>query len=388
MCWENVDGCRSSGSPKGADFAAVLEEVIKVCDEEASDIRVSIPDAGWPASGCYYAEDGSWSIAYRTVDAQHWGTPQRRRRLCLVADFNGPAAPEILFDPQLRSISEGAEPDETEHGIGGVGVGVGSLPAIGKGLPGYPDAGGETRESSAAGTERSLGEPSIFGIDLQGGKGGANYTENFAPTLASDSHGTPHAVSFQERAGKPGGGKGILIQDEHTGAIGTQNVQSVFCIQGNTIDRDAKQNGGGVCQDDSHTLNSTDRHGIAAIDGEKHDESNQPVVIPIEGNGTRESHYGAGFGKPGDPSFTLNHVEQHKVAIAYAVDCRNATENPDVNGTLQAKKSGVSYNTNNVVRVAVDVYNQTVDGDTAASVTAATGGTNTSGPKIMEWQES
>ena len=165
-------------------------------------------------------------------------------------------------------------------------------------------------------------------------------------------------------------------------------MQSVFCIQGNTIDRDAKQNGGGVCQDDSHTLNSTDRHGIAAIDGEKHDESNQPVVIPIEGNGTRESHYGAGFGKPGDPSFTLNHVEQHKVAIAYAVDCRNATENPDVNGTLQAKKSGVSYNTNNVVRVAVDVYNQTVDGDTAASVTAATGGTNTSGPKIMEWQES
>ena len=35
-----------------------------------------------------------------------------------------------------------------------------------------------------------------YGIDQQGGKGGANYTENVAPTMASDSHGTPHAVCF------------------------------------------------------------------------------------------------------------------------------------------------------------------------------------------------
>lgn len=32
---------------------------------------------------------------------------------------------------------------------------------------------------------------------------------------------------------------------------------------------------------------------------------------------------------------------------------------------------------------AVDVYNQTIDGEIAASVTAAAGGTNTSGPKVM-----
>lgn len=35
------------------------------------------------------------------------------------------------------------------------------------------------------------------------------------------------AVSFQERSGKPGGGKGILIQDEHTGTLSTLNNQSV-----------------------------------------------------------------------------------------------------------------------------------------------------------------
>ena len=37
----------------------------------------------------------------------------------------------------------------------------------------------------------------------------------------------------------------------------------------------------------------------------------------------------------------------------------------------------------NQVAVAVDVYNQAIDGDVTATVTSAVGGTNTSGPKIM-----
>lgn len=35
-----------------------------------------------------------------------------------------------------------------------------------------------------------------YGIDQQGGKSGANYSVNVMPTLCSDSHGTPHAVSY------------------------------------------------------------------------------------------------------------------------------------------------------------------------------------------------
>ena len=38
-----------------------------------------------------------WSIAWRVLDAQFWGVPQRRRRIFLVADFGGTTAPEILF---------------------------------------------------------------------------------------------------------------------------------------------------------------------------------------------------------------------------------------------------------------------------------------------------
>ena len=35
-----------------------------------------------------------------------------------------------------------------------------------------------------------------YGIDQQGGKGGANYTVDVAPPILSDSHGTPHAVAI------------------------------------------------------------------------------------------------------------------------------------------------------------------------------------------------
>ncbi len=40
--------------------------------------------------------------------------------------------------------------------------------------------------------------------------------------------GSGGSISFQERAGKPGGGKGILIQHEHTGALSTFNNQAVY----------------------------------------------------------------------------------------------------------------------------------------------------------------
>lgn len=41
-----------------------------------------------------------WSLAYRTVDAQHWGVPQRRRRIYLVLDLRGGRAGKILFEPE------------------------------------------------------------------------------------------------------------------------------------------------------------------------------------------------------------------------------------------------------------------------------------------------
>lgn len=100
MVWENVIGAFSSN--KGQDFAAVLEEIIRIAEPEAPDIDV--PEKGWPTWGGYHDEvGGRWSVAWRVHDAQHWGVPQRRRRISVVADFGGDTAGEILFE--RKSVS-------------------------------------------------------------------------------------------------------------------------------------------------------------------------------------------------------------------------------------------------------------------------------------------
>ena len=117
LVWENVPGAFSSGNPKGSDFAAVIEEIIKVAEPDAC-VQVCVPDGGWTKSGCYYSADGRWSIAWRLHDAQFWGVPQRRKRIALVADFGGISAPEILFEREgLRGDLEqsAAEGKELPH---------------------------------------------------------------------------------------------------------------------------------------------------------------------------------------------------------------------------------------------------------------------------------
>lgn len=100
MVWENVSGAFSSN--KGRDFAAVLEEIIRIAEPEAPDIEV--PEKGWPTWGGYHDEvGGRWSVAWRVHDAQYWGVPQRRRRISVVADFGGDTAGEILFE--RKSVS-------------------------------------------------------------------------------------------------------------------------------------------------------------------------------------------------------------------------------------------------------------------------------------------
>ena len=100
LVWENVAGAFSSN--KGKDFAAVLEEIIKIVEPEAPGIEV--PEKGWPTWGGYHDEvGGRWSVVWRTHDAQYWGVPQRRRRISVVTDFGGDTASEIQFDSESLS---------------------------------------------------------------------------------------------------------------------------------------------------------------------------------------------------------------------------------------------------------------------------------------------
>ena len=93
--WENVPGAFSSGEPKGEDFRIVLEEIFRIRYPGAR-IEPSSPYA-WSPSG-EIAVKGEFSLAWRCLDAQYWGVPQRRKRIFLVADFASIYAPLLLFD--------------------------------------------------------------------------------------------------------------------------------------------------------------------------------------------------------------------------------------------------------------------------------------------------
>ena len=107
MVWENVPGAFSTNG--GKDFGAVLHETVKIACHNAPPVPMS--GNKWAKSGCLVDVDGKWSIAWRVFDAQFWGVPQRRRRIALVADFGGLAAPEILFE--RKSVSRNFEESET-----------------------------------------------------------------------------------------------------------------------------------------------------------------------------------------------------------------------------------------------------------------------------------
>ncbi len=93
--WENVCGAFSSNG--GEDFKAVLETLCKVKDES-----VSIPRCEkWNTAGEILGDN--YSLAWRTLDAQYWGVPQRRRRIFLVADFGGSSAGKVLFESESLS---------------------------------------------------------------------------------------------------------------------------------------------------------------------------------------------------------------------------------------------------------------------------------------------
>lgn len=190
MVWENVPGAFSSN--KGADFAAVLTEAFRVIDPDAPDVPV--PAKGWPKAGCLYDELGRGSIAWRITDAQYWGVAQRRKRICMVCDFNGMQAAEVLFDPQYRREAAGGEPGAA---IRSAGEECGrAVQPVGESLPGNPDESGTAWERTAGNLE--------------------------------DGSGTANSYTLQIRGGCEGGGKGALIQAEKSATLATHQTQTLF----------------------------------------------------------------------------------------------------------------------------------------------------------------
>lgn len=151
--WENVAGALSSNN--GEDFRVVLEETARIAQEGVSIPGLEGKDK-WSNAGAICGD--GWSIAWRLHDSQWWGVPQRRKRLCVLADFNGYTAADLLFE----CFREACEPD-SDQAIRSVGDESGSqVSSFSEGLRGDLEKGGSKREESA----ESVGE----GVERPGGK--------------------------------------------------------------------------------------------------------------------------------------------------------------------------------------------------------------------------
>lgn len=182
--WENVPGAFSSN--KGEDFRVVLEEICKIKGSDAVIPRPPKRGGKWSDAGLIVGD--GYSVAWRVLDAQFWGVPQRRRRIFLVVDFGGGCAGEILFkrDGLSRNFAQSRE----------------SWKGIAKSL--------------AFGTDAKV-------LDARGNGDG-----DIAPTITGDHNNrvTDYtALCVRKRCGCDGGGKGCLVQVDKSGTIACNNDQ-------------------------------------------------------------------------------------------------------------------------------------------------------------------
>lgn len=377
--WENVPGAFSSN--KGEDFRIVLEELIKIVEPEA--VMPAVPAKGWAYADSYVGD--GWSLAYRVFDAQYWGVPQRRRRIHLVLDLGGGCAREILFEREgLRGYfaeggtpwkgtaahaerSTGADDCEGEGNCltpwdvqsrriftpgckwpalyGGEGGGHGYVCYSAGFKAGQSMAGGigwqeecaATLAAQCSGTEPTVCITECLPFDttqVTSPQNGCNpkWGDPCHPLAAQGHPPTVICKCYDSRGNGDGETVSTLTGDHENRITDYTSVvvvkPPIYCLQGNTIDRDAKQNGSGISENSAHTLNAVDRHGVCYCMA--HGQANSEIL------------------EDKCPCLNCNHEQP----IVAGVDCRNMNEYQELYPTIQAKPNGgQSLNFSGAVRV-------------------------------------
>lgn len=274
VIWENVYGAFSSA--QGEDFRTVIETLWKICEGDDSVPRYAEDKQGrqkWPHTGFVLGDHSS--IAWRGLDAQGWGVPQRRKRVFVVLDLGGQCAGRILFEREglrrdfkkvrrtgqtVRPTSETSpvehyrvyavenhaqdsrvslRPDNTVQTLAGrMGTG-GNVPLVL--VPCFGQASYDeyapteqavtlkaTGGNYGGGTETLVLEP--IGADFynQAITGGVTMT---LAAARPDHHHLPCALipyTLKIRSGCEGGGKGALIQEDKSATLSCNNDQTLF----------------------------------------------------------------------------------------------------------------------------------------------------------------
>lgn len=390
--WENVPGAFSSN--KGEDFHAVLQSLCRIIDPVAVIPRPTDARGGikWPRAGAILADH--YSLAWRTMDAQHWGVPQRRLRISLVLDLTGGRAGEVLFEPEsLRG-----------HFAPGIAAGQATAGAV---------------ENGAGTADRAFTLKIRSGCE-GGGKGALVQTEKSA-TLStlqdqtlfvaepSKAYSFDSLASNSMKSSNPRSGcREVEIAktldtsppDPAKNQGGIAIVEPTFCIQGNTIDRadTAGANGTGVKEDVCYTLNTIDRPAVAFALDCRNMTANEELSATLQAkdNGGQSLNYINPVAEPliydargngdGITSPTMTGDHNSRVTDYTAITLQGDT----VAGALLArdyKGPGRADSLGRVIAqpVGADLYNGTLTGDKAVTLTAATakGGTNTV-PSVIE----
>lgn len=276
IVWENVPGAFSSN--RGEDFRCVLESICRIRED---DVSVPLPGK-WQHAGEIVGN--GYSVAWRVLDAQYWGVPQRRKRIYLVADLAGKRAGKILFESE--SVS------------------------------GYSRKGFEAREGASEGSESSAGAPGGICLNDQGGSR-MDVTNEVASTLRAGANHPPIALMFENH----------MEDARYTGPLDrAKTVTARYGTGGNNQPLVVNcPKAYGISSDGSNAMRSANPHaGIyeastsRTLDtGGGSPACNQGgiAVVALEGNGMRPSHRGSGYSEEG-VSFTLNATEQHAVAAA------------------------------------------------------------------------
>lgn len=303
MVWENVGGAFSANSAR--DFQEVLGEAVKIIEPEAPP--VPIPKKGWPTAGCLMGE--RWSIAWRVLDSQFWGVPQRRRRISLVCDFNGHNAPWIVFGD--------SEQDRRNSPVGYFGEKPRSeISAFTEGLPGHSEQGEASREEAAGGTGTgadSAGATNVIPIhdqatrfsgkhgDKSDGKGNGLGIGNPVDPMNTLTGGDRHAVSYNILLDDQGGQQISVRTDGKSPTLRAEMHWNIPCVM-NPACVEARGNGNGqanqsLMEESVGTLNCM------------HDQ--QAVLVPKVAHSLK--------GKA-----NCDYREDSETYIVAGLDCRNA----------------------------------------------------------------
>ena len=286
--WENVHGAFSSA--KGEDFRCVLEEF--VCAASGEQISIPMPANGkWLPAG-EIVGDG-YSIAWRVLDAQYFpGTPQRRKRIYLVADFAGERAGKILFERD--------------------------------GLSGDPESCKETREKPSDNAPGGAGgsDRACLSFNMQQDP---ISSEAVAPCISGQDQASVCVASFMGGQGSKAGGIGYAEEVTPTLKAAPSGGNTVPDVVYAINDKATRNRGGGPTRNDDgagNGLGVQDNGVMYTLDT----ASKHAVCYPETARCLTARHDGSPCADRG----------QNVIAI----DCRNMIVNDEISGTLQAKNEG------------------------------------------------